>query len=274
MRRLAIGAALGLASATALAAPNDDAVAVARVDVAFREGRALVTTDVLLPRGVDATSPIQVGFGTPGLPAAFSAELLPLPPDALGRPLDDHGVPVAATNVARPPPHPLFVLGRPTLTGATIQLPADDLAKAQAASGTAILRLRAVHAIEPGSPPSVVVRLAAERTRLGAVTVHGASGVTLTKASAELCQRDQPSIPLILADRPVAPGAVLPAKATPRPGDDLCVRVALLSQLTRHDSLPEAARAGDRGGTRFPSFIRTAPADCRRRSTRGSTAAR
>ncbi|HEU4411239.1 MAG TPA: hypothetical protein VFS43_38655 [Polyangiaceae bacterium] len=233
--------ALALAAPTAIAAgpkapppPAPEHVAVARVDVLFRRQAALVTTDLTFTRGAYRGGELAAfaAYGSPGLPRAFEARLLPVERGRFSPPLDaDGGEALAAAHATHAPDHAVFSLGGPNRAGQALRLPAAALARALEPSGLAALRVRAVHLLrEGGAPASLVVRLAAPAGAapypLGEVSLRG-EGVSLRAASASLCRPSGPDLALALAGAPPPPGAVAPPRAPRSAGDALCVSAEL-----------------------------------------------
>jgi len=197
-----------------------------------------VIQDVNLPRGEwkGETLRFHVAFGAPG-PRAIDAHLVGLGDGELEPADDEMGEVLAVERVPRRPSsaHPL--LGRETMAGIVVTVPAAALVKALARGNMATLRIRSVvDATEPDAAgaSSVVVRLGASRgtpLTLGRITATAAaSAPPLVRAEAKLCGAEADPHPLAvgIVPRPAQgdrQGTIAPVLAVRHPSDDLCVRL-------------------------------------------------
>ncbi len=202
-------------------------------------GAIAVIQEVNLPRGEWKGEPLRfhVAFGAPG-PRAIDARLVALGDGALEPDDDDAGEVLAVERVPRRPTsaHPL--LGRETMAGIVVTVPADTLSKAFARGGNmASLRIRSlVDATQPDAAgaSSVVVRLGALRGNpltLGRITATAvAPALPLVRVEARLCGPEADPHPLAVAisPRPAESdrqGAIAPVLSVRHASDDLCVRL-------------------------------------------------
>jgi hypothetical protein len=234
--------ALALAAPKAIAAgpkgpppPSPEHLAVARVDVLFRRNAALVTTDLIFTRGAYRSGELSahVAYGSPGLPRAFEAHLLPVERGRFSPPLDaEGGEALPASHTTHAADNTALSLGGPNRAGQTLRLPAAALAHALEPSGLAALRLRSVHLLREGAPVSLVVRLSgppgASPYPLGEVSLRG-EGVSLRSATASLCRPSGENLALALVGAPPPLGAVAPPRAQRSSGDELCISAELAS---------------------------------------------
>ena len=201
-------------------------VEVTRIDVLATKDAALVTTDLLLARaGWDgAAFDVHVAYGAPGLPIAFEARVLSLPPASFLAPLDEGGELLSSAHDVSAPSQVAVTLGRRAQAGQTVHVDEAALGRAFVSGDRAFLRLRAVHRFVGTlrEARSVLVRL--ETPALGVlplslVTVRG------EEASAGLCRGDGSIVPLriALADGRVSAGDAPAILARRGLGEDLCV---------------------------------------------------
>lgn len=207
---------------------------IARVHVEVGEERVHVTTELTIPRGDWARSDLDafVAFGAPGLPQALDARLCATPPGFLVAPDATACTPLALATEPRAPAHVAFSLGRRTMAGELVHLPADALARALAPSGVATLVLREVRPLPPrtrGGAREVLVRLGAtggSPWALGIVEVVAEAGAEIVEADARLCGANVDESPVALLS-PVArrtASDAAPPLAPRTTTDDLCVR--------------------------------------------------
>lgn len=213
---------------------------IARVRVTSHGNAIAVVEEVNLPRGEWRGEALRfhVAFGAPG-PRAIDAHLVGLGDGELEPPDDDSGEVLAIERVPRRPPsaHPL--LGRETMAGVVVSVPADVLTKAFARGNMASLRIRSlVDATEPDASgaSSVLVRLGASRgtpLTLGRITATAAApAAPLVRAEAKLCGPEADPHPLAVGITPRPPRgdreqevAIAPVLAVRHATDDLCVRL-------------------------------------------------
>jgi hypothetical protein len=211
---------------------------IARVNVISHGNAIAVIEDINLPRGEwkGETLRFHVAFGAPG-PRAIDARLVGLGDGELEPADDETGEVLVIERVPRRPTsaHPL--LGRETMAGIVVTVPADTLTKAFSRGNMASLRIRSlVDATEPdpSGASSIVVRLGASRgtpLTLGRITATAASPASaLVRAEARLCGVEADPHPLAvgLVPRPAQvdrQGAIAPVLAVRRATDDLCVRL-------------------------------------------------
>ena len=211
---------------------------IARVKVVSHGNAIAVVEDVNLPRGEWKGESLRfhIAFGAPG-PRAVDAHLVGLGDGELEPADDELGEALAVERVPRRPSsaHPL--LGRETMAGIVVSVPAASLVKALARGNMATLRIRSLaDAIEPDASgaSSVVVRLGASRgtpLTLGRITATAAAPAPpLVRAEAKLCGPDADPHPLAvgIVPRPAEvdrQGTIAPVLAVRRATDDLCVRL-------------------------------------------------
>jgi hypothetical protein len=217
--------------APAAAAPQvPGPVAISRVRFDVRQGRALVTTDLTVASGraPDQELLVHVGYGAPGMPLAFEAQLLSTPKGYLVAPLTERGERLPHARAARAPSNAALCLGRPELAGSLVTLPAALLAQKLAATGHATVRLREVR--ELPAPLSdgtreLLARLASSRGRplvLGLIEL--ASDESIARVDARYCGLERRPARLFVAAQGNPQGALAPPLAPRAPGDDLCLR--------------------------------------------------
>ena len=223
---------LGLARPATPSAPLPGLPVVARVHVEVAPTHALVVHDVALPPGEDP-GPLRlfVAFGAPGAPRAFDAQLMPWP-----APSPAAAWPLAVERAARRPAWAQPLFGALQKGGAVVHVPPRLLRSLAAATGEAMLRLRALHAppAEDGEGRrSLLVRLGVPGghpltvERVEVVAAAGAPPVLA--ASAHLCGPDADGRPLRVETATPSLGAaadattILPGAAVRHDTDDLCV---------------------------------------------------
>ena len=211
---------------------------IARVKIMSHGSAIAVVEEINLPRGEWKGEALRfhVAFGAPG-PRAIDAHLVGVGDGELEPPDDDAGDVLTVERVPRRPPsaHPL--LGRDTMAGIVVSLPADALARAFARGNMAALRIRSlVDATEPDAAGamSVVVRRGAARGTplpLGRIPAGAAAPAPpLVRAEAKLCGPEAEAHPLAvgITPRPAQidrQGAIAPVLAVRHASDDLCVRL-------------------------------------------------
>lgn len=211
---------------------------IARVKLTSHGHAISVIEEVTLPRGEWKGEALRfhVAFGAPG-PRAIDAHLVGLRDGELEPPDDEVGEVLVTDRVPRRPPsaHPL--LGRESMAGIVVSVPADALERAFAHAGMASLRIRSlVDATEPDatSALSVVVRLGASRgtpLTLGRITANAAlPAPPLVRAEARLCGPEADAEPLAvrISPRPAKgdrPATIAPVLAVRHASDDLCIRL-------------------------------------------------
>lgn len=194
-------------------------LSVARVDVAFRGDRALVTTDLTWPRrGAPDGFSLHVAYGAPGAPRAFDAELLSVPGAGFSPALEARGAPLTASHEPRAPREAAVALGPRAVAGRLVVVPQDE--EARVTTPQVALRLRAVVELPPAARAGVLVRIGPEDATLdlGPVTVT-VDGVASPRARAALCD-DGRRTPIALPGRAELPS---PARVARRAGESLCV---------------------------------------------------
>lgn len=197
-------------------------LAIAHVDVAFRGGRARVTTDLTWPRRAKPESfTLFAAYGAPGTPRAFDAELVAVPRDRFAPEPDARGAPLFAAHETRAPREAAIALGPRASAGQTVTVPRE---REEALEGPQVaLRLRAVHELSNDKKKSVLVRVSPADgvLDLGPITVT-VDGVAAPNAKAALCDA-KGSTPVALPGRPSLPS---PAAVARRAGESLCVELA------------------------------------------------
>ncbi|MDP8998739.1 MAG: hypothetical protein M3O46_01360 [Myxococcota bacterium] len=220
---------------------------MARVRVEAARDRVLVIEEVNLPRGDWQAGGLDlyVSFGSPGVPVAIDARLVPVPQDSLESRPEDTGDSLTLEQAVRRTPSAQLLLGRPQMAGVIVRVKESDLKRGYAASDLVSLRLRSLL-----SPPAadargvreVVVRLGIvgdlplTLSRVQVVSLEGRQWIT--RVEAMLCGREADEWPLAVtllprpADPPGAHAAIgasgmapiAPAMAVRHSSDDLCVR--------------------------------------------------
>ncbi len=202
---------------TVPSSPAPAGLSVARIDVAFRGERALVTTDLTWPRRVAPESfTLFVAHGAPGSPRAFDAELLAVPSTAFSPPLGARGAAQETWDRASAPEEAALSLGPRSAAGQIVVVERD--AEAALSSAQTALRLRAVY--ELTSRRDVLTRLGPSDglLALGPITVS-VDGAPAPHARAALCGVDRHAA-VALPGQPTLPS---PARVERRAGESLCV---------------------------------------------------
>lgn len=212
---------------------------IARVKVTSLGKAIAVVEEVNLPRGEWKGEALRfhVAFGAPG-PRAIDAHLVAVGDGELESEDDDAGEVLTVERVPRRPPsaHPL--LGRESMAGIVVQVPAASFARALARGNMAALRIRSLtDATEPDASgaSSVVVRLGASRgtpLSLGRIIATAAAAAPpLTNVEAKLCGPDADVHPLAVGlvprpvERPDRDATIAPILAVRHASDDLCIRL-------------------------------------------------
>lgn len=210
---------------------------IARVRVTSHGKAIEIVEEVNLPRGDWKGEALRfhVAFGSPG-PRAIDAHLVEVGDGELEPEDDEAGEVLSTERVARRPPsaHPL--LGRESMAGIVVQIPAASLTKALVRGNMASLRIRSLVDVteDVSEGESVVVRLGASRGtpltvgRITATAVTPASPIA--NVEAKLCGPDADANPLAVGLIPHPPErrhttAIAPVLAVRHPTDDLCVRL-------------------------------------------------
>ena len=223
-------------------------IAISRVRFDIRQGRAMVTTDLTIPAGsaLHEDLDVHVGFGAPGMPTAFDAQLLPTPKGYLVAPIDHKGDRLQTVRAPRAPAHVGLNVGRAELAGATVTLPASMLTQKLALSGQATLRLREVR--ELPAPLSdgtreLLARLASSKGRplvLGLIEL--ASDEPIARVEAHFCGVESSSPPLFVAAAGNTRGAIAPPLAQRGARDDLCIRFGPAAEAHHGDTEARSSR--------------------------------
>lgn len=233
--------ASGAANRAAPAKPAAGALpmtpSVPRVRLVFAKTQLVVVEEVSLPRGEWKDEPLDlyVAFGAPGPPRAVDAHLLAVGDGALEPASDAAGEPLVAERAPRRPPSAHALLGRDTMAGVVVHVPADAMTRALAPGGMAALRIRTALDLpeeDPAGGRSALVRLGATGgtpLTLGRVVVGSAPGAAaIARAEARLCGPDADAqlLAVHLEGRPrqARSSVVAPVLAARRASDDLCVR--------------------------------------------------
>lgn len=204
-------------------------VAISRVRVEARQGRALVTTDLTLPGGRAPREDldVHVSYGGPGMPVAFDAQLMPTPKGYLVAPVDRAGDRLATTPSKRCPSHTAFVIGRCEMAGSLVHVPASALASKLEESGQVTLRLREVRELPApmqDGQREILVRLGAQGDTpfvLGLIEL--ATDQLIGRTEAVFCGL-QPHPGKLFVSAPGSSGGIAPPLAERGPRDDLCLR--------------------------------------------------
>jgi hypothetical protein len=209
---------------------------VARVKVTSYSGAVAVIEEVNLPRGEWKGEALHfyIAFGAPG-PKAIDAHLVPVNDGALEPDDDEVGEVLPPERVPRRPASAFPLLGRESMAGIVVHVPAASLTRALARANMAALRIRSlVDATE--SERSVVVRLGSSRgvpLTLGRIAASAGSGApSLAVVEARLCGPEADPRPLAVSVAPKLPPAshasdapIAPVLAVRHASDDLCIRV-------------------------------------------------
>ncbi len=215
-------------------APLPSLPVLTHVRVEPSRDHVLVEHELTLARGAWHAGEIDlfVAFGAPGMPRAFDAHLLAVPPGARAPAPGDAGEPLVTQRAARKPSGALLLLGPPTMAGEVVRVSEPAFRRAVASSDVAALRLRTVLA-----PPTadatggheLVMRLGAPGGaplpvwRLEIASPEPAAW--LRRAAAHYCGPDADPYPLAVSG---APSSGYPLPADPllvarHPSDDLCL---------------------------------------------------
>lgn len=216
---------------------------IARVRIVVTSTQLVVIEEVNLPRGEWNGEALDfwVAYGAPGTPRAADAHLVAVGDGALEPEDADGGEALSLDHGPRRPTSAHALLGRDTMAGFVVHVPASSLARALGPGGMAALRVRTTRPLpddDPDGAKGVVVRLGASRgtpLTLGRIVLAVAPGVpAVTRAEAHLCGPEAEPLPLALSITPraagVAPssagpgGPIAPVLAVRRASDDLCVR--------------------------------------------------
>jgi hypothetical protein len=215
--------------------PPPASVAVSRVDVTFKKDAVRVITDVTLEVPPGARE-IFVAYGSPGVPTAFDARLVPVPGDRFSAEPKVEGTALATTHATHAPSSAWLTLGPRTSAGQLVKL---DETALRAAGGAVLvtLRLRSVHATtgRNGRPRSVLARvsLAGKPLPLGTITVQGEGLDVSPKVT--LCGASTPDVRLSIG---AGSDGESPALAPRAAGQDLCV-VAMVNGAADLGVAPE-----------------------------------
>ena len=207
-------------------------VSIGRLRLQVRSERLLVTTDVTLPRAqAEATAlDIHVGYGAPGVPQAFDAQVIATPVGYLVAPVDATGARLAHEASVRAPTHAAFHLGRAELGGQLVHLPAHLLREAQLTSGRATLRIREVLAMPPtlaDASHEVVVRLGAiGGTPMTLGLIEFASDRPMGRIDARYCTVNGEHASLCVSTGSGRTAGTAPPLAARDASDDVCIRFA------------------------------------------------
>lgn len=210
------------------------AASVAKVRVELG-ARIVVTQEVNLSRdkwrGEDQD--VFVAFGAPGVPRAIDVHLVPVAKGHLEAPRGERGVPLSWSYERRRPASASPLLGRSTMAGIAVRLPADVLARALAPGDMAALRIRSVQpAVVAGGSQDLLVRLGdgpAGPLVLGRLEVVSDKELS-AMPEARFCGQETSELlairvePASHAERPAAAAVVTPRRA----GADLCLRLPTL----------------------------------------------
>jgi len=214
---------------------------VARVRIEVAKERVLVIEEVSLPRGNWAGGDLDlyVAFGSPGVPRALDAHLIPLGDGALEALPTDVGEVVPIERASHRPAHAALLLGRPQMAGTVVHLKESALRRAFAPGKMAALRVRTLLPApveDAATGRELVVRLgidAAAPLTLGRLQLVALEPETVQRAEAHLCGPDADPWPLALAvvpkppadpHAPPTPGPIAPVLAVRHASDDLCIR--------------------------------------------------
>jgi hypothetical protein len=212
---------------------------VARVKVTSHGKVISVVQEVNLPRGDWKGEALRfhVAFGAPG-PRAIDAHLVGVGDGELEAEDDEAGEVLTTERVPRRPANAHPLLGRDTMAGIVVHLPADALTKALALGNMASLRIRSLVDVtepDPSGASSIVVRLGASRgtpLTVGRITATAASPApALARVEARLCGAEADPQPLAVglfprpADRHDRQATIAPVLAVRHGTDDLCIRL-------------------------------------------------
>lgn len=218
---------------------------VARVGLRVGPNYVVVEEDVQLAAGDGLSRDLDffVAYGGPGMPRAVEVRLFPADGAELGGVAP--GAPseaLATTSAPRCPPTAHGLLGRPSMGGVVVRLPADGFRRA-ASRGAVVLRVRTLLDLPPVDARGGREVLA----RLGGLGAPGAMPMSLHRievifdegapasphVEARLCGPDASPQPLaVQVTLPTGPvpratdaRAIAPVLSTRRVTDDLCIRL-------------------------------------------------
>ena len=188
-----------------------------------------VVEEVNLPRGDWKGEALRfhVAFGAPG-PRAIDAHLVAVGDGALEPDDAEVGEPLTIERVPRRPGNAYGLLGRETMAGIVVAVPAPAFNRALARGNMAALRVRSLVDVT-GGEASVVVRLGASRgtpLTLGRIVVDAAAPAPAPgHVEARLCGPEADPHPLAVGRAPGArrEGGIAPVLAVRHATDDLCI---------------------------------------------------
>jgi hypothetical protein len=210
---------------------------IARIRAEVAHDRAVVTHDLVVPRGEYTSRDLDlfVAFGAPGAPKAFDARIFPASAGSEEPVPDDAGDAVPTERAPHRPVSAELLLGRPNQAGAVLHLREASLQRAFAPGDTAIVRVRSLHDLpeeDSRGARELVVRLgdpgdqpvALERIELVSLEPRP----WIQRAEVRLCGPDADAHPLSLLVNPRPPGPadrslVSPVLALRHASDDLCL---------------------------------------------------
>ncbi len=217
---------------------------IARVRLEVSPQAVVVMEEVNLPRGEWKGEALDfyVAFGAPGAPRAIDAHILAVEDGALEAADADVGEALAVSRAPRRPTSAHALLGRETMAGVVVHVPADSMRRALTRGNMAALRFRSV--LDPPEADAtgargVLVRLGASRgvpLTLGRVSVLGRPGASASaRAEARLCGPEADPSPLavsllpkpsptLLRESSTLTRPVAPVLAVRHATDDLCIR--------------------------------------------------
>ncbi len=209
---------------------------VGEVAIELTRDTALVTRDIVLPRGDYAGGALSfhVAYGAPGAPLAVEASLLPVEDGELVPRPSATRVPLGVERSPVSPPSAYALVGKADGAGVLIHVPESAFREATRPGGMAVLRYReAVSFPQPAEhgTADLVVRLGMRKgapLALGRIVVED-KGFDLARAEARLCGDGADPHPLAVAATghgrplPKAPDAIAPVLSVRRPTDDLCL---------------------------------------------------
>lgn len=207
---------------------------VARIRVEVSKKQAAVLHEVNLARGSFVGEDVElfVAFGAPGAPRAVDTRLVTVPRGHLEAPRDERGVPLVWRYATRKPSAAAALVGRSTMAGVAVSLPAELAGRAMEGGAMAALRIRAIYNLpEGGLERDLVVRLGESADgplALGRLEVAATDDSGVTRVEARMCSETS-STPLLARTYGRATsareGALPPVIATRKPGEDLCLRL-------------------------------------------------
>lgn len=206
---------------------------VARVRIDVSRQRAAVLHEINLARGTfagDEDVELFVAFGAPGAPRAIDTRLVTVPRAMLEAPREERGVPLVWRYAPRRPTSAAPIVGRGTMAGIAVVVPAELMAKTFASGATAALRVRAVYNLSEMGERDVVVRLgdgADGPLTLGRLEVATTDDAPVRVEARACSDTSLPPLLLRTFGRAIASrdGALAPVLWPRKAGDDLCVRL-------------------------------------------------